>query len=190
MTVLDAPPFRFTRAMYDQMVEAGILEDQRVEFIDGEILQMSPIHNPHVTACSLLTQLLYGAFGPGAYIRVQAPLAFHNSEPQPDIAVIAGSPRDYTYHPATALLVVEIADSSLRFDRKIKNSLYASARIPEYWILNLRENQLEVHRSPKRDRTERFGFRYTQIEIFKRKDSVVPLAAPKSAPIRIADMLP
>jgi len=190
MTIADATTYRFTRAMYDQMVDAGILEDQRVELIGGEILQMSPIHNPHVVACTLVTELLREAFGKTVHLRVQAPLAFDESEPQPDIAVIPGSPRDYDYHPNCAFLVVEVSDSSLRFDRKVKGSLYASARIPEYWLLNLRDSQLEVYRSPKRDKTQRFGFRYSTVQVLKRKEGVVPLALPKANPIRIADMLP
>jgi Uma2 family endonuclease len=182
--------FRFSRELYDKIVEAGILEDKPVELIDGEILQMSPIHNPHVSACSLLTSMLYRTFGMDANIRVQAPLAFAQSEPQPDIAVTGGSPRDCKYQPATALLVVEISDSSLRFDRAAKASLYASANIQEYWILNLKDRQLEVHRNPQTDTTQRFGHRYAGVQILKPDAAITPLAAPNTPALKIADMLP
>jgi Uma2 family endonuclease len=194
MTIADMPVpmprYKFTRAMYDQMVDAGILEDQHVELIDGEIVQMSPINNPHVTACTLATELVRSVFGKGFHLRVQAPLGVGQSEPQPDIAVISGSPRDYQDHPTTAELVMEISDSTLRSDRSVKGSLYASAGIREYWILNLRDGQLEVFRSPKKDRTQRFGHGYAETMILKKKELVVPLAAKGSGPIKVGDMLP
>jgi Uma2 family endonuclease len=194
MTIADMPApmprYKFTRAMYDQMVDAGILEDQHVELIDGEIVQMSPINNPHVGACSILTRLMYKTFGTDAYVRVQAPLAIGDSEPQPDIAVVAGTERDYNYHPSTAKLVIEVAETSLRQDRGVKAELYASAKIADYWILNLRDRQLEVYRSPKKDRTQRFGYRYMDVRILKKTEFIVPLAAKGSAGIKVADMLP
>ncbi len=190
MTMLDAPTFRFSRSLYDQMVERGLLEDQHVELIEGEILQMSPIYRPHVTACALVAELLRKVFESQGHVLVQSPLGVGDSEPQPDIAVVPGSPRDYENHPDSALLVVEISDTSLRFDRKTKASLYASAGIPEYWILNLRDRQLEVFREPKRDRSERFGYRYAKTLIVKRRESVVPVSAPKAMPLKVADMLP
>jgi Uma2 family endonuclease len=194
MTIADMPApmprYKFTRAMYDQMVDAGILEDQHVELIDGEIVQMSPINNPHVGACSILTRLMYKTFGTGAYVRVQAPLAIGESEPQPDVAVVTGTERDYDYHPSTAKLVIEVAETSLRQDRGVKAQLYAAAKIADYWILNLRDGQLEVYRSPKRDRTQRFGYRYTEVRILKKSEFIVPLAAKGAAGIKVADMLP
>lgn len=194
MTILDLPQemprYRITRAMYDRMVDAGILEDQHVELIDGEIVEMSSINNPHVGACSILTRLMYKTFGADAYVRVQAPLAIRDSEPQPDITVIDGTERDYDYHPSKAKLVIEVAETSLRVDRGVKAALYASAKIEEYWILNIPGKQLEVHRSPKRDRTQRFGYRYTDVRILKGKETVVPLAAKEAVPLKVADMLP
>jgi Uma2 family endonuclease len=190
MTIADATTYRFTRAMYDQMVNAGILEDQHVELIGGEIVQMSPINYPHSAACGLLSEMLRECFGKGYHVFVQAPLGFEDSEPQPDIAVVRGTPRAYKDHPSTALLVVEISDSTLRFDRKTKASLYASAGIRDYWLLNLKDRQLEVRRTPKRDRSQRFGYRYADLQVLKGKGSVRPLVLPDCEPLRVADMLP
>jgi Uma2 family endonuclease len=182
--------FHFSRERYDKMIDAGILEDIPVELIDGEILQMSPINNPHAWACSRLTSLLYRVFGLDAYIRVQSPFAIDDSEPQPDIAVIAMSQLRQKDHPSSALLVVEVADSTLRFDRSHKASLYASASIQEYWILNLVDRQLEVHRNPQPDTTQRFGHRYADVQILKPDAAITPLAAPNTPALQITDMLP
>ena len=176
--------------MYDQMVDAGILEDQHVELIGGEIVQMSPINYPHSAACGLLSDLLRDCFGKGYHVFVQAPLGFEDSEPQPDIAVVRGTPRSYKDHPSTALLVVEISDTTLRFDRKTKASLYASAGIKDYWLLNLKDGQLEVRRELKKDRSQRFGYGYGDLRVLKPKDSVRPLALPDCEPLRVGDMLP
>ena len=144
---------RFTRDEYDRMVETGILTtDDRVELIEGEILAMSPQNSPHATATRLAQKVLESVFGPGHDVRAQFPLALEaDSEPEPDLAVVAGSPRDSrAHHPETALLVVEVAETSLTFDRTIKQSLYARAEIPEYWVINLRDRQVEVFRGPAR----------------------------------------
>ena len=190
MTIADATTYRFTRAMYGQMVNAGILEDQHVELIGGEIVQMSPINWGHSAACLLVADLLRDCFGKGHSVLVQAPLGFSDSEPQPDIAVVRGTPRDFKDHPSTALLVVEISDSTLRFDRGIKGSLYASAGIQDYWLLNPKDRQLELRRGPKKDRGQRFGYRYADLRVLKPKNTVRPLALPDCEPLRVAEMLP
>jgi Uma2 family endonuclease len=92
-------------------------------------------------------------------VRIQLPLALSEyDEPFPDLAVVSGSPRDYlAQHPTSALLVVEVSEASLKTDREVKGSLYASAGIPEYWILNLRERVLEVYREPTADARAVYG---------------------------------
>jgi Uma2 family endonuclease len=89
----------------------------------------------------------------------------------------------------SALLVIEVADSSLAFDRTVKASLYASAGVADYWIINLAQRQCEVHRKPVRSAKARFGWRYSQIAILKPRDSIAPLAA-REKPISVADLLP
>src|SRR5262249_28514161 len=130
---------RWTRREYDRMVEAGILgEDDPVELIDGEIVKMAPEGRPHASAVRRAHIALQRVFGPQRYVQVGLPMAPDDvSEPEPDLAVLPGTVEDFEgEHPATALLVVEVAESSLSFDRKRKGGLYARAGITEYWIVN------------------------------------------------------
>lgn len=178
-------PHRWSRAEYERMAEAGVFEPEaRLELIDGEILTLPPQSTRHFTAIQLAEAALGEAFGAGYHVRPQGPLAIDGrSEPEPDIAVVTGSPRDYAAaHPRTAVLILEIADSSLGFDRVAKKRLYARNGIPEYWILDLTQERLEVHREP-RDND------FSLTEAYGKAGAVTPLAAP-SAVIGIADLLP
>jgi Uma2 family endonuclease len=112
------------------------------------------------------------------------------SEPEPDLSVVVGDERTYlgTGHPTTALLVVEISLTSLEFDHRTKGSLYASAGIKDYWIVNLQGRCVEVYRSPVIDKTARFGHRYEEKSTFTGGQRIQPLAL--SADIAVADLLP
>lgn len=131
---------RFTAAEYHQMAEAGILtEDDRVELIGGEIVEMSPIGGRHVESVTRLTQLLSRQVGQAALVSVQNPVRLAaDDEPQPDLTVI----RDRPYHGAVpaaddVLLLIEVADSSLLYDRQVKLPRYAAAGIAEAWLVDL-----------------------------------------------------
>ena len=185
-------PHRWTYAEWDRMVSAGFLEGQRVEFIDGEILDMAPQRDIHAAAVSLAFKAIWRVIGDKVWVRWQLPLRLNDdSEPEPDVSVVKGGERNYigTGHPSEAILVIEVADSSLDYDREDKASLYASAGIADYWILNLLQRQCEVHRNPIADATERFGCRYDQITIHKPGDSIAPLAAP-NRPVAINAVIP
>ena len=185
-------PRRWTRAEYEQMIEHDLFRpEERVELVDGEILTMAAQNSPHITAVGLVDDALRAAFGPGAHVRAQGPLAVDSmSEPEPDVAVVHGSRRDYrSAHPESALLIVEVADTTLSFDRRWKASLYARAGIPEYWIVNLGARQLEVHRDPEPAPPARYGWSYGTVRQLGAEDEVSPLAAPE-ARIRVADLLP
>jgi Uma2 family endonuclease len=184
-------PHRWTRADYYKMGELGLLPEKNVELIEGEIIEMSPIHSPHATAVTLLNEVLREVFSKGWVIREEKPLSLGtNSDPQPDLAVVAGKVRDYAQaHPDTAALVIEVAESTLSYDRKRKASLYAKAGIQDYWIINLVNQQVEVHRRPIADKDAPSGFSYGELSIFKDGDKVAPLAKPK-AKIAVADLLP
>ena len=174
------------------MIEAGVLTpEKRVELIDGEILAMTPQGSAHATAVSLVQEALRAAFGSQVYVRVQLPLAFgSDSEPEPDVAVVAGSVRDYRdAHPQSALLVVEVADATLAYDRDRKGSLYARAGVPEYWIANLAETCIEVHRDPIVRPHAQFGWHCRTVERFGAGDSITPLSLPTRS-IAVADLLP
>jgi Uma2 family endonuclease len=111
------------------------------------------------------------------------------SEPEPDLAVLPGSARDFDEaHPATALLVVEVAESSVSFDRRRKSGLYARARIQEYWIVNLVRRRLEVYRDPAPDPQAQLGWRYRTVRSLVPGDEVVPLGA--EAPVAVSDLMP
>lgn len=174
---------------YYRLADLGFFTGKKVELIEGEIIEMAPMGSPHATGNGLLNDLLGEAFGKDFHIRNQAPLDVSEvSQPEPDLSVIAGTRREYsTKHPATAVLVVEVSDSSLLLDRDIKSSLYASSAIPEYWILNLKQRCLEVYRNPVEDAN--LGFIYSEQIIVGEGQSVSPLERPE-AELLVADMLP
>jgi Uma2 family endonuclease len=182
--------YRWAVEEYHQMVDFGWFDRTRVELIDGEILERPMPNNPHVVAMGLAEDALRSAFGPGFWVRPQSPITLGSrSEPEPDLAVVPGKPRDYSSHPTSALLVVEVSDSSLAYDRKEKASLYAEAGITDYWIINVVNSQLEVCRDPMPDPLQTFGFGYSSRIILHSGDAIAPLAAPNS-PIAVADLLP
>jgi Uma2 family endonuclease len=150
-------PHRFTVAEYHRMAEAGILgEDSRVELIRGQVVDMAPIGAPHLGMVNRLTRLLPGVLAGRGIISVQNPVRLDDgSEPEPDVAVLRPRPDDYqtaTPCPSDVLLLVEVADTSLDDDRAIKAPLYAENGILEYWIMNLLNRTVEVHRQPRNGR--------------------------------------
>jgi Uma2 family endonuclease len=175
----------WARADYERLVSAGILgPGDRVELLEGEIIEMSPEKSRHAAAVDLALDALRRRLGASHTIRVQHPLAVsETSEPEPDLAVVPGTPRDYVdRHPSSADLVVEVSDSSLEYDRTRKAGVYAGAGIPDYWIVNLVESVLEVHRDPGRS-----GYR--SMTTHRRGETVAPLLAPE-AEIEVAELLP
>ena len=177
-------PYSWTRDEYDRMVEAGIFHpESRLELVEGEILTMTPQGSRHITAIRLAEAALREAFAIGHDVRTQAPLALDDrSEPEPDVAVVTGTLRDYRdAHPATAILVVEVADSTLSYDRGRKKAVYARAGIAEYWIVNLDDSQLEVWRCVR-------GASYAEHQILRSGDRIAPLACPGRS-IAVDDLL-
>lgn len=183
---------RWTREEYDRLVEQGVLtRDDKVELIEGEIVPVAPHNAPPATAMLLGQEALRSAFGMGYDVRPALPLiAGDDSEPEPDLAVVRGNPRDFTHqHPSSAVLIVEIAESSLATDRGRKARLYARQGIPEYWIENLRDRILEVHRDPRTGPDVPSGAAYATRLIFREGDAISPLEAP-DARIAVSDLLP
>ena len=146
--------YRLSRVEYDRAVEAGAFEpDAKLELIDGDLRAMTPEGSRHALGMDLVADCLRGVFGPGFYVRIQHPLAADDySEPEPDVAIVTGPMRDYREaHPTSAVLVVEVSHESLRYDRTVKQRLYARCGIREYRILALPEARLEVYRDPDGD---------------------------------------
>jgi Uma2 family endonuclease len=192
MQLTERPPVKtWTLEEYYEAIERGMFARQRLELIGGEILQMTPQGGPHFMAISLIEDALREAFGRGFWVRVQGPLKFRESasSPEPDVSVVRGRARDYPDHPTTALLIVEISDDSLRYDRGQKASLYAANGIEDYWVLDLNARRLHVLRGPIADARERFGFRYGDSRTLSLGDAVTPLAAP-SARVSVEALLP
>jgi Uma2 family endonuclease len=183
---------RWTRAEYDRLIEQGVFRhEERLELIDGELVVREPQGSRHYAAVLLVTDALRAAFGPGWLVRGQGPVALDEaSEPEPDVSVVRGSPRDYAAgHPAHPVLVVEVADSTLAFDRRRKAALYARAGVADYWLLNLVDGALMVHREPAVSDSTPYGWRYRSVTAVRPPGVVSPLAVP-TASVAVADLLP
>ena len=190
----DAEPqrVRFTVAEYFRIADEGLLADARTELMDGEILGIPPQKNDHAYSVSMLVRTLDRMVGDRLWVRGQATLQIgHVAAPEPDVAVVAGPPRPGDDVPNAALFVAEVSDATLRYDRTTKMSLYASAGVPEYWVINLVDRRVEIHRDPVEDSPARFGWRYARIESVGR-DALLPVPASLGAAGQIpaADLLP
>jgi Uma2 family endonuclease len=175
---------RFTPEQFHALAQAGLFNDnRRYELIEGDIIAMPPEGTDHAEAKSTAVEKLFERKGHGWHRRVESPLRLGNSEPIPDIAFVAGSPSDYRHqHPTTALLIIEVADSSLEYDRTTKQLLYAAHGVQEYWILNLQERTLEVYREPSCD-----GYRTAQV--YGLDEYISPLFEPDWR-IRVRELFP
>lgn len=175
---------RWTREEYERAVRLGGFEpEKRLELIDGEIVDIAPQNEPRAVALCLFHEALCAAYGDGYVIRVQSPLALDaRSAPEPDLAVVLGKPRDFlTSHPSDAVLLVEIVDTALAYDRSTKRILYARNGIPEYWLADLIQGVLEVYRHPQ-------GLDYLEHRILEKGETLVPNGASRA--VAVADLLP
>jgi Uma2 family endonuclease len=183
----------FTADEYYDMARRGYFDEQRVELIGGVILLMSEQSNYHALGITFMAQELMRVFGPNHWVRIQMSLDLSPmSVPDPDIAVIAGAPISFLgkrHNPTSALLIVEVSETTLTSDRNRKASLYAASGIADYWILNIDDKQIEVHRDPQPDSSQEFGFGYASVTIHGAGDSVSPLSAP-SERVAVLDVLP
>ena len=177
---------RFTTREYHALGDIGVLRpDERVELIDGEIMRLTPISEPHASEVDRLTDLFVPLFRDGAIVRVQGPTVLDDySEPEPDVLLLRRKPDFYRSghpRPEDILLVVEVADTSLAYDRRVKAPLYARFGIADNWRVELRQSRVVVHRDPAPD-----GYR--SIRIATRGESVTPLAFPDRA-LKVDDLL-
>jgi Uma2 family endonuclease len=183
---------RWSRLEYESMIEKAVFRpDERLELLGGDLVVREPQGGPHAHAAERTTKALLMAFEATWRIRTQLPIALdEDSEPEPDVSVVAGplegAPPEL---PSQAVLVVEIADSSLAEERQYKGSLYARARVPEYWIVNLIDRLLEVYCDPRPDASASYGWTYRSAQSLHAEDYVSPLAAPTTR-VQVADLLP
>jgi len=182
---------RWKRIEYDRLVDLGVFEDEPLELIGGQLIVAEAKGAYHASAVSAAEYALRAALPSGWLVRTQAPVSLdEESEPEPDLVVVPGRPGNYRdAHPEHAALAIEVAHSSLDFDRRDKGSLYARAGIADYWIVNLVDRALEIYRDPVRDPTAVYGWRYRSVTIMTPPASAVPLAFASSR-IAVADLLP
>jgi Uma2 family endonuclease len=179
---LDLPVRPLRRAEYDKLVELGVFQGERIELLDGRLVKMSPIGPPHSSTIDKLTAACVARLSGRALVRVQNPFAaLEVSEPEPDLAIVPLGNYE-TEHPSTADLIIEVADSSLDYDRGPKLRVYAECGVPEYWIVNLVDRCIEVYRKPG-------GGRYWQVQ---RLDETCTISAERhpQLELRVADILP
>lgn len=181
---------RWTREEYYRLAEQGWFQNQRVELIDGEIIQLSPPSPPHSFSSDEIRDIFQSIFGDGYWVRMQLPLSCGDfSEPEPDVSVVRGSRKDFQKaHPKSAVLVVEVSRTSLDYDKNTKPQLYAAMGVPEYWVLDLVHRQLIVHRQPVRDESNSDS-RYGSVTVLNEEDTVAPLEKP-TVSIAVGAMFP
>jgi len=192
MARADVKTRRWKRVEYERLIESGFFQPgDPIELVGGQLIVAEPQGSSHFAAIRAVEEALRAAFGSGWEVRAQGPIALdEESEPEPDVAVVPGTFRDYVIgHPSEPVLVVEVSESSLALDREHKGSVYARARLADYWIVNLVDRVLEVYREPIGDQAAPFGWRYRSIEVLEPSASVAPLAAP-DARLLVADLLP
>ena len=166
---------RWTVEQYHQMIETGILTPRdRVELIQGEIVDVSPQKPVQAVLICLLADFLREQLQGSAYVRSQLPITLSDSEPSPDLAIVRGTARSYiTQHPLPddIFLLIEVSNTTLAFDLGTKAEVYAIARIQEYWALDCQENRLHLFRDPR-------SGRYQQERIISERENISPLAFP------------
>lgn len=165
---------KLTRREYDKLVDLGIFEDERIELLRGMLVKMSPQGSAHATITSWLVHTFSQALDVKAFdVRGHCPFAAtDDSEPEPDISV-SRRRLGTLDHPDTALLLIEVAESSLRKDRKLKAPIYGEARVPEYWIVDIsgKDLSVDVHTGPTND-----GYRF--VETLRDGDTLRPTKLP------------
>jgi Uma2 family endonuclease len=173
---------RWTCSEFHHFGDLGLFEGRHAMLIHGVLLEQGPMNPPHAITLGLVEGAVQAAFGAGWWLRHQSPPVFgKDTDPEPDLAVVLGRPRDYSGHPTTAILIVEVADTSLQFDTIDKRTLYAAAGIPEYWVVDVNGRRLLVYRDPQ-------GGDYETRLTLGPADVVSPLAVPASS-VRVADLL-
>jgi Uma2 family endonuclease len=180
------PRHRWTVAEYHRMAEVGLLnEDSRVELIDGEIIEMAPIGSAHGGNVNRFIRLFSKVVGDKAIVAAQNPVVLSGyAEPQPDISILRWRADDYEQsnpHPEDVLLLIEVSDSTLRYDRDVKIPLYAKNGVPEVWLLDIQNRQLEIYREP-------INGQYRQRDC-RRTGQIAPILCP-DAVIDLAELFP
>lgn len=186
----------WTRAeVYRALEGNGITSAKRMELIAGELIEKMTQNRPHGISLAKSQRVLEQVFGPGHYVSVQTPLAIdEENEPEPDLMVVIGAPDDYEDHPAadSVRLVMEISDTTVRYDQTTKVQLYAQAGVGEYWLLNLKTRTLEIRREPiiLSESTGAYGYR--SLTLYRETDTLTAQQGgiSGSPTVPVSDLLP
>ena len=181
----------WTKKEYYRLGELRFFDGQRVELLEGRILVQSPMTPLNAFTMMLIREALHPLLPDGYRLRSKVPLDLgKRTEPEPDFAVVQGTSRQFiAAHPTSAVLIIEVADSSLSYDRRQKGSLYARAGVPDYWLVNLVDNRVEVYRDPVPDAAQRYGHRYASRIDLVPPASIASLAFP-GVVVAVASLLP
>jgi Uma2 family endonuclease len=172
---------RWTKKEYHTQVDRGAFRGQRIFLYRGELIEMPPMGSLHAFGITNLTEWLSRAFNPQYRVRIQQPLETPGqSVPEPDGAVVTREQMRRRPHPNEALFLIEVSDSSLELDRE-KALEYAAASVPEYWIVNMPDQCVEIFRQPVADATAALGFRYASHRICGREETIAPLLRPEES---------
>lgn len=191
MKLTSPRPKRWTRAQYERAIDRGVFRyDERLELVDGVLVVREPQGDPHAATVDRVVRALLRVFQDGWVVRAHAPIVLgRDSRPEPDISVVEAVPDDYfSRAPRRAALIVEVSDSSVRFDRGRKAAAYARGGIADYWIVNLVDRMLEVYRDPGPADVRPRARLYRSVQRVAPDGVVVPLAAP-TARINVSDLI-
>lgn len=182
---------RWTVTEFNHMGDMGWFEGKRAFLLDGVIMEQGPMNPAHADGLGLTQFALQTAFGAGWWPRIQMPLHVdEHNDPLPDLAIVKGGPRDHLgRHPTTAALVVEVSDTTLRADLTEKAERYATANVPEYWVLDVVGRELHIFRDPQPLPAGLGATAYRTHTTHAPADTVSPLAVPTAA-VRVGDLLP
>jgi Uma2 family endonuclease len=184
-------PYRWTITEYRRLGSLGLFDDVKVMLIDGEIFTMVMPNPPHDVALNLTFQYLLAACPAGHHVRNQQGIDIGTrTDPGPDLAIVPGSIRDYTTRtPTAAVMIVEVADTTLFKDTTTKAEWYATAKVPEYWVVDVDNRRLLVYRDPEPLPAGLGATAYRTHLTYGPNDTIAPLAAPNAA-VKVADLLP
>jgi Uma2 family endonuclease len=185
---------RWTRDEYYRLARAGLLGDARSELIEGQVLPITPNNPPHETSVGLTARVLEAAAGAGFHAREEKGLVLNDvSEPQPDVVVVRGDRTAYAARKpgvADAVLVVEVADTTLAYDRGDKADLYAAAKVPVYWLVDVAHRQLEVRTQPEPSLESETGWRYAVVTTYQAHRAVTLTIDGRDCTVSVAALLP
>lgn len=185
----DWPTWRWNFDQYMQMSESGFLPERGVELIDGEIIDMAAQGYPHAICVSRTVRTLMRMFDEPWWVKVESTLYLSEDLAlEPDVALLPHFEPD-THIVLKPLFIVEVSETTLAYDRGQKARLYAAHAVADYWIINLHDRVVEVHRNPEPDKSSRFGWRYAQRRIVRPGESFALLAAPDQ-PVDIERLMP